>query len=381
MSPEKKEPLPLRDFFDRVVCVNLDRRPERWSRFTDNVRRVAWPFKEVERFRAVDGSLVPPPVGWVSGGGAWGCMESHRRILEDALLDNLSSILVLEDDAFFPPEFPDEVAEFLARVPDDWDCLMLGGQHIHIDKRPPVPVAPGVLRCTNCQRTHAYALRKEAMSALYQKWHSWVPKTSGHCDHIMGPFMATRKTYAPADGRGRPRMLVGQDHNRSDIAAGRQVRLTFWDPPDPLAKTAFLTGGGRPDPEKARDEGFHMGYWIDHGTGVDNGLRDIFGKPKTQPQRLLEFRKWLEALRWEAASLRPSCDVMVWLGPYHSEEAASVVRSVCGNLLTEIEEVPVGRASSPLGNRAAVADAGQEDVPKRRRQAVRRRGGGGGRKR
>ena len=62
----------MREFFDRVVCVNLDRRPERWARFQKNLGRVAWPFKEVERFRAVDGAMVPPPVGWVSGGGAWG---------------------------------------------------------------------------------------------------------------------------------------------------------------------------------------------------------------------------------------------------------------------------------------------------------------------
>ena len=370
-----------RETFDRVVCVNLDRRPERWARFQKNLERVSWPFKEVERFRAVDGAMVPPPAGWVSGGGAWGCMQSHRRILEDAILDNLTTVLVLEDDAYFPPEFAEEVAEFLAKVPDDWDCLMLGGQHIHIDKKPPIPVGPGVLRCLNCQRTHAYAIKRNAMLDLYQKWHSWTPKTSGHCDHIMGPFMASKKTYAPADRRGRPRMLVGQDHNQSDIAAGRQVRLTFWDPPDPLAKTTLFTFGEKPDPEKLRDKGFHMGYWIDGGSGVDNGLKEIFGRPKTTPQRILEFRKWLETLKWEAASLRPACEVAVWLGPYHSEEAASVVRSVCGNLLNESEEVPVGRACSPVGNRAAVADGGQKDVPKRRRQAVRRRGGRGGRKR
>jgi hypothetical protein len=371
----------MRETFDRVVCVSLDRRPERWARFEKNVASISWPFLPVQRFRAIDGLVVPPPVGWVSGPGAWGCMQSHRRILEEAIQDNLSTLLVLEDDAFFPRDFADSVSEFLSSVPADWDCLMLGGQHLHVDRKPPVPVAPGVLRCTNCQRTHAYALKKEAMLALYQRWHSWTPKTTGHCDHIMGPFMASRKTYAPADGRGRPRMLVGQDHNRSDIAAGREVRLTFWDPPDPLSKTALVTGGGTPDPAAWRDAGYHMGYWIDVPTGMDNGLRDIFGRPKTTPQRVIEFRKWLETLKWEAASLRPACTVAVWLGPYYSDETAALVRSVCGNLLTEIEEVPVGRASSPVGNRAAVADGGQEDVPKRRRQTVRRRGGGRGRKR
>lgn len=370
----------MRDFFDRVVCINLDRRPDRWKRLQQSLAMIAWPFKEVERVRAIDGLIAPTPKGWVSGPGAWGCLQSHRRVLEDAFHDNLSSILVLEDDAYFPPDFPERVAEFLKRVPSDWDCLMLGGQHIKFDERPPVSVGPGVLRCLNCQRTHAYALKGPLLKDLYQRWHSWEQRTTGHCDHMMGPFTAKYRTYAPSDRKGRPTMLVGQAPDRSDIAAGKHTRLTFWDPPDPLAKTHLLTGGGRPDPERLRDEGLHMGYSIDGGTGVDTGLRDIFSKPKTAHQRIHEFKKWWNLVRWEAASLRPACEVAVWLGPYHDEAEEDVVKKVCGGLLVH-EELVDGRVQRALGNGAPVADGGQKDVKKRRRQAVRRRSGGGGRKR
>lgn len=367
------------DLFDRVVCVNLDRRPDRWKRFQENLTSISWPFKGVERFRAIDGLVAPTPAGWISGPGAWGCLQSHRRILEDALHDNLSSILVLEDDAFFPPEFAEEVGAFLKKVPVDWQCLMLGGQHIKFQERPPVRVGSGVLRCVNCQRTHAYALRGSLIRDLYQRWQSWVPKTTGHCDHVMGPFAAKYKTYSPCDRKGRPKMLVGQAPDRSDIAAGKQTRLVFWDPPNPLAKTHLLTGGGKPDPERLRDRGLHMGYWVDGGTGVDMGLKKMFEKPQASRALILQFRKWWEMLRWEAASMRPACEVAVWLGPYHSEEAEGVVRAVCGPLL--VEEASDGGVSGAVGDGAALADAGQKDVKKRRGQAVRRRAGGRGRKR
>lgn len=324
-----------RETFDRVVCVNLDRRPERWARFQANKKAVEWPFKEVERFRAVDGNKVPTPGRWISGGGAWGCMQSHRRILEDCLLDGVKSVLVFEDDAWFPPEFAEGVRRFFERVPDDWDCVMLGGQHINIGRSPPPVANLGVVRCVNCQRTHAYGLREKAIEKLYQRWHSWTPGTTGHCDHIMGPFMGAMKTYAPADDDGTPRMLVAQDDNVSDIAAGRQIRRVFWNPPKPDSRVVLIPPSSRPDPDVLRntDPKVHMGYWIDPITGVDNGLRTIFGVPSTPLDWRGKFEKWMETLRWESASL--GAKVGVWLGPYHAEEAVKVVRDVCGGLLEE----------------------------------------------
>ena len=142
-------------------------------------------------FEAIDGNKVPVPIGWGAGGGAWGCMQSHRQILERAVMDDVRALLVLEDDACFRTTFRDDAMRFLSSVPPDWDGLMLGGQHINCN---PVAVLPGIVRCVNCQRTHAYAVRGRYLRDLYQKWCS----SSGHCDHVMGPFQVNYNVYAPS---------------------------------------------------------------------------------------------------------------------------------------------------------------------------------------
>ena len=113
------------DYFDRVVVVNLNRRPERLAAF---IRRLNnWPFKWPTRVEAVDGFLTaPPPETWTAGRGAWGCQLSHCGVLHAALNDRLKNILVLEDDAYPVLDFAERAAKFLANVPDDWDGLMLG---------------------------------------------------------------------------------------------------------------------------------------------------------------------------------------------------------------------------------------------------------------
>ena len=123
----------------RALCINLDRRPERWEAFKRNC-----PIRGVHRFPAIDGRAVRPPAWWRQGGGAWGCMLSHIRILEQALADGLDRcggrggvLLVLEDDALFPPDFAERAARFIRALPADWEQAYLGGQHRGLRVRPP----------------------------------------------------------------------------------------------------------------------------------------------------------------------------------------------------------------------------------------------------
>ncbi len=180
-----KKPAILSEWFDRVVVISLRRRLERLATFRAGLVEHGWPFRQPELFEAIDGGSgkVPSPTNWKAGGGAWGCMQSHRQVLERALMDDVESLLVLEDDACLRPGFSDDAEKFFVAVPDDWDQLMLGGQHIGPQPR---PVSQGVVKCLNCQRTHAYAVRGNFIRHLYQKWVS----SSGHCDHVMGPMQA-----------------------------------------------------------------------------------------------------------------------------------------------------------------------------------------------
>jgi glycosyl transferase family 25 len=198
--------------FDRVVVVNLARRPERMARFRETLG-ADWPFASPQRFEAIDGSAVAVPAEWQRGAGAWGCMLSHRQIVRSAIADDLDSILILEDDAVPVQRFGELVADFLSRVPADWDCLMLGGQHL----MRPASCAPGIVQCVSTSRTHAFAIRRRMMPGLLKFWET---VTDDHCDIVLAACMAHFKAYAPDP------FLIGQNAGFSDITM-RSEQLRF----------------------------------------------------------------------------------------------------------------------------------------------------------
>jgi hypothetical protein len=200
--------------FDRIVVINLKRRPDRLEAFQKRIAECNWPFRSIEIFHAIDGNVVQPPSSFKQGGGAWGCLQSHLQILQQAMCDGIESLLILEDDFVPSLQFHTGVKEFLANVPLDWDALMLGGQHM----KKPAHVGHGIVRCRDTQRTHAYALRTRAIRALYK---AWQVIESEHCDWVMGPVLARHRTYAPDP------FLAGQAADHSDITPGN-YQERFW---------------------------------------------------------------------------------------------------------------------------------------------------------
>jgi hypothetical protein len=218
-------PNAIEDFFDRVVVINLDRRLERWERLNRHLDEIGWPFRRCERFRAVDAAVVKPPAWWQAGEGAWGCLQSHLRVIENALIDEVQTLLVLEDDVVFPPDFRDAVQQFLVELPPGWDQLYLGGQYLR-NAPPPAHVSHWVMRALNVHRTHAYAMRRDFMAAAY-RWltdypaHAQNPRH--HIDHRLGALHETgqHNVYVPR------RWLAGQDEGYSDIKC-KAMPLRFW---------------------------------------------------------------------------------------------------------------------------------------------------------
>ena len=289
-SNEKLKGRVLESSFEKVFLVNLDRRKDRLETCMKEFDE-RWPFKKPIRWRAVDGSLCPSPYGWSAGGGAWGCMQSHRQILEHCLLEGINSVMVLEDDAYLLPEFEKQIQVFMDEVPSDWECLMIGGQHI----RDPVPVSKNVVRCKDTQRTHAYVLRGSLIKDLYREWSS----RSGHCDHSMGPFCGSRITYAPS------KFLIGQGEGQSDIS-GRIDRFRTWDRPEDKAPIYVLESASVEQIKELRTK-FHFGYTTSE-TGVDAGLNSIFQNRGYDETKF--NNDWLPMLRWEAEAVRKN--LVVW---------------------------------------------------------------------
>lgn len=310
----------LLSYFDRVVVINLDRRPDRMEELEADLQRANWPFLDPTRFRAVDASKLPQHIAWKSGAGAWGCMQSHRQILQEALMDDVKNLLVLEDDVTFASNFDEKVLQFLRDVPSDWDQIMLGGQLCSRDGRQcfSKPVVPGVVRVGGCERTHAYAVRGRGMLDLYAKWCGAV----GHCDHVMGPWQHDYNVYAPDP------FLAGQREGKSDIS-GADNAAKFWVAPRPDAPVILLRGPLHVM-EAIRSRGFHGGRM--RTQGIDNGLQAIVDENSSLEKKVARMRNWIHMIQSEGRSMSPECDCVV----FHPNLNEQVVRLAAGSNLKVI---------------------------------------------
>ncbi len=164
---------------DRTVVINLERQPDRLTRFREDWEASGW----------TDLLGVPQVVAGVDDSGHRGCWASHVAVLQRALEDGLDSILVFEDDAIPQPESLDWLTVVLGELPLEADGLWLDATNLGPDnwtgngsrgtrrlRRPPL-------------RTHGYLVRRPLLEQL-------VPLASAYPAHIDRIFH-----YAPLTGQ------------------------------------------------------------------------------------------------------------------------------------------------------------------------------------
>jgi len=182
---------------EHVYCINLDRRPERWSFMQEQFSHLRMP---AQRWSAVDGQKVNVPqlaeVGIIAKDalpryflpseqklfgtdltdGGIGCALSHMMIWRDVIqrvgsgsASSSSSFLVVEDDCSFVKGFSEELLqERLSHVPDDWELVYLGGQDL-LHRQHQYQVAQGVRRLyKGFRETTAYLINDKGAKACLE---------------------------------------------------------------------------------------------------------------------------------------------------------------------------------------------------------------------
>ncbi len=326
----------LRQYFDRVVLINLKRRPDRLTHAKQVLELSQWPFKPPVVMEAVDGTIASKPLHWKSSPGAWGCLRSHQQALQSAILDGAQSILVLEDDVCFGDDFKEKVEEFLQIVPNDWDQLMIGGQHVNLTGKPPALIKPGVYRCADCERTHCYAVRGNYMRKLVERWSGGGKYNGGvHCDWIMGrdpELQSAHKVYAPE------RFLAGQESFLSDVDSLQPLRR-FWNPPAPDAPVINLHAPAQVVAD-LREYGLYLGRDYDPVRGQDQRLARVFAATvDNHAKRVRRLAIWIHSTQWEiAATPALTCAI------HHPEANPELVKAASLWPVHEIHALSVGEA-------------------------------------
>ena len=91
--------LDLKTCFGRAYVINLENRPDRKIQFENRARKAN--ITGYEFVRAVHGDSCVPPHWWRAGNGAWGCLMTHLRVAQDAIMDGVKNYVVFEDDVVF----------------------------------------------------------------------------------------------------------------------------------------------------------------------------------------------------------------------------------------------------------------------------------------
>ncbi|HWF88242.1 MAG TPA: glycosyltransferase family 25 protein [Pyrinomonadaceae bacterium] len=160
MSAITKPTALIDQLFPHKVCINLDRRIERWRQMQDKFYQHG--IHSVRRFAAIDGERSTIPANWPGTPGAYGCLLSHLEVVREARRLGLPSLLIFEDDVIFDHEFEQKFSEYVQQLPADWDMLFFGALH----KDELIRVSKNIGRITQSNSTYACVLRDTVFDAF-----------------------------------------------------------------------------------------------------------------------------------------------------------------------------------------------------------------------
>ncbi len=140
-----------------IYYINLDRRTDRKYHIENQLKILNWNGK---RFPAIQNSF-----------GALGCSLSHLALLKYARENQLSHILIMEDDVTFlqPSIFLNSLNKFLEKY-KDFDVLLLAGNNMGEYNR----IDEYCIKVSHCQTTTAYLVKSDYYDKLIGNYENGI---------------------------------------------------------------------------------------------------------------------------------------------------------------------------------------------------------------
>ena len=192
----------LNEYFDKIYCINLDRRPDRWekcSKLFDKYGIV------VDRFPAIDKEKIANNGSNITN-GQLACLSSHWNILNIADKNKYEKILIFEDDVCFDENINDHFEKNVKDIPEDWKFLYFGGNHLN----GLVSIKNNIYRMVSSLTTHAYAVKCDILPSIL----NIMAQANAPIDVYYAAFHRTVPSYLIKDGE---QQLIWQDIGYSDI--------------------------------------------------------------------------------------------------------------------------------------------------------------------
>lgn len=170
----------LNEFVDRIYCVNLDRRKDRWERSNEIFKNYNL---TVERFVAIDGKELKSNEMKLPS-GVIGILRSDLAIIKNAKQNNYKNILIFEDDIEFSEDFNQKFDEYIKQIPEDWSFIYLGGNN----KRPATMISENAKKIDLMYSAYAVIIRQNVYNELIEE----ISKEQKQVDLI---FASLQKKY------------------------------------------------------------------------------------------------------------------------------------------------------------------------------------------
>ena len=154
----------INEFFDGIYCINLDRRPDRWEEnCIPQFERLGM---SVTRFSACDGKTEVDLGHGDYYNAEFAGSISHLNAIKKAKKDGIKKLLLLEDDVVFltsdGSNTNEMFSERIQHVPNDWDILFFGGNHVG----GMTPVSSGVVKLGGSYAIHACGINETCYDLL-----------------------------------------------------------------------------------------------------------------------------------------------------------------------------------------------------------------------
>lgn len=150
----------INDFVDKIYCLNLDSRPDRWQQSQQEFQKHDL---TVDRVSAINGHKLNINLPGVKP-GAMGCSLSHQLAIRMARQNRYNSVMILEDDVEFAENLQQQFADYVLQIPANWDIIYLGGNH----QNPPEPLTANVSRIKFSYAAHAVVFRHTVYDMLLE---------------------------------------------------------------------------------------------------------------------------------------------------------------------------------------------------------------------
>lgn len=194
----------LKKYFDRIYCINLDRRPDRYEKVLTEFSK--FNIINVERFSGIDGGLIKNDSSLLNG--ELGILETHYSIIKKVKEDSLNSVLIMEDDVYFTDEI-NNVDEYMKVVPDDWDFIYFGGNHVY--GQPPKRINSKILKLNFTVALHCVAIKLTVFDEIIEL----LPKHDIQVDGCYGKLQKKYNGYAFYPNMAKQRSGFSDIQNRN----------------------------------------------------------------------------------------------------------------------------------------------------------------------